>query len=50
MGGGGDTVTNTGLGDEQYDKLSANQAQMSSDMAAQQAANEAALAEQNAAM
>ena len=50
MGGGGDTVTNTGLGDEQYDKLSANQAQMSSDMEAQQAANEAALAEQNAAM
>ena len=50
MGGGGDTVTNTGLGDEQYDTLSANQAQMSSDMAAQQAANEAALAEQNAAM
>ena len=50
MGGGGDTVTNTGLGDEQYDTLSANQAQMSSDMAAQQAANEAALADQNAAM
>ena len=49
-GGGGDTVTNTGLGDEQYDTLSTNQTQMQADMAAQQAANEAALAEQNASM
>ena len=49
-GGGGDTVTNTGLGDEQYDTLSSNQTQMQADMAAQQAANEAALAEQNASM
>ena len=49
-GGGGDTVTNTGLGDEQYETLSTNQTQMQADMAAQQAANEAALAEQNASM
>ena len=49
-GGGGDTVTNTGLGDEQYETLSSNQTQMQADMAAQQAANEAALAEQNASM
>ena len=49
-GGGGDTVTNTGLGDEQYETLSTNQTQMQADMAAQQAANEAAMAEQNASM